>query len=951
MIKLVQGFDIGSPLPIDGRILLSKEEMYRIDDNILPEKYFAICKEDGRLYLYNKTNVTIPEVGKFRLADDTVDERITEEVDTLNERIDTEVDTLNDRIDSEVADLNAEDSRLDSKIDNYKTTNQLVSVPELTETLTRYPLRVNTGRFLHIDKSHYTDSEGQGEFRFTVQLMNDANELISTSEEIDLPLESVVVSGSYDSATKEVVLELQDGSEIRFSVADLISGLVSDTTFSNHVNNVSESVKHVTATELNLINSAVQPAALQDYLVAGNNVTLTTSGNQTTVSAKDTTYSALPDGGIVINDQNQISTTSSAPYWDLIQSEFQKDSEGHIIYDSEGNPIVIGRGPDSNVQLKQVFDTKLDLDTYEEDQTSLETTLDNMSDSISDNATAITNVDDRVAVIENIVVNSEGNRLDELQGEIDTLQISKQNVITQENKLSSDLVSDSGATHLFVTATEKSTWNNKQNALTNQTAYTGKGTASKVPQITTNELGQVTYITEVDIAHPTIGNANLVLQKNGSQVGTFPANATSDVTLNVTVPTTVGELTNDEQFQTYTQVYTSITSHNESSTAHNDIRQAVSTNATDISEIEALIPTEATTSNQLADKAFVNSSIATNTATFRGTYETVANLPTPQQVPSLKDNDYAFVIVADSQGNPEYARYKYVSTNNPTWGFEYTLNNSSFTAEQWAAINSGISSALIPSGATSTNKFATASDIAGLSTSVSTKQDTLVSGTNIKTVNNSTLLGSGNVNVGTVTRIQVAQGDDSSTNKVVIGGSNDITTSGTVKLSHATSGVTAGSYGPSADSSLNPGGSFNVPYVTVDSTGHTTVASTKTVTIPGLASGYGLSNLTGGVGIKSVTITVPYEASSETGAGWVASTLGSDTIYTNTITDSVNLAHITVNSNPVIDVVTSNATTLTEVSSLIEDWSKVYRADTGTNQIILYASDLIQQDLTIIIKG
>ena len=40
----------------------------------------------------------------------------------------------------------------------------------------------------------------------------------------------------------------------------------------------------------------------------------------------------------------------------------------------------------------------------------------------------------------------------------------------------------------------------KQDKLTEQTAYTSKGTATKVPQITTNSLGQVTGITEVSIS-------------------------------------------------------------------------------------------------------------------------------------------------------------------------------------------------------------------------------------------------------------------------------------------------------------------------------------------------------------------------------------------------------------------------------------------------------------------
>lgn len=52
------------------------------------------------------------------------------------------------------------------------------------------------------------------------------NTTISTSNEIDLPLETMVVSGSYDSANKKVILTLKNGQTISFSVADLISGLV-----------------------------------------------------------------------------------------------------------------------------------------------------------------------------------------------------------------------------------------------------------------------------------------------------------------------------------------------------------------------------------------------------------------------------------------------------------------------------------------------------------------------------------------------------------------------------------------------------------------------------------------------------------------------------------------------------------------------------------------------------
>ena len=56
------------------------------------------------------------------------------------------------------------------------------------------------------------------------------------------------------------------------------------------------------------------------------------------------------------------------------------------------------------------------------------------------------------------------------------------------------------------------------------------------------------------------------------------------------------------------------------------------------------------------------------------------------------------------------------------------------------------------------------------------------------------------------------------------------------KFSIANSGVTAGSYGPSANATPAYGATFNVPYVTVDATGRITAASTKTVKIPAASS-------------------------------------------------------------------------------------------------------------------
>ncbi len=49
---------------------------------------------------------------------------------------------------------------------------------------------------------------------------------------------------------------------------------------------------------------------------------------------------------------------------------------------------------------------------------------------------------------------------------------------------------------------------------------------------------------------PTVNNATLTIQKNGTTVKTFTANASSNVTANITVPTKVSELTNDSGYIT-----------------------------------------------------------------------------------------------------------------------------------------------------------------------------------------------------------------------------------------------------------------------------------------------------------------------------------------------------------------------------------------------------------------
>ena len=114
--------------------------------------------------------------------------------------------------------------------------------------------------------------------------------------------------------------------------------------------------------------------------------------------------------------------------------------------------------------------------------------------------------------------------------------------------------------------------------------------------------------------------------------------------------------------------------------------------------IAKIVPATASETNKLADKNFVNSTVGTNTANYiyktesggeKVPFSSVAELEA--YAGTVTNNDYAFVTGIDENGNAYYDRYKAdVNDGVVTWAKEYRLNNSSFTAEQWAAIQSGI---------------------------------------------------------------------------------------------------------------------------------------------------------------------------------------------------------------------------------------------------------------------
>ena len=117
--------------------------------------------------------------------------------------------------------------------------------------------------------------------------LKDAKGNVLASQQVDLPLESMVVSGSYDSATQSIILTLQNGSTITIPVAGLISGLVSQTDFD-------ALALRVTTAEGNIITLGNTKVNYSDITISGGFVIAITKNGSTYPIAEVVNISATP---------------------------------------------------------------------------------------------------------------------------------------------------------------------------------------------------------------------------------------------------------------------------------------------------------------------------------------------------------------------------------------------------------------------------------------------------------------------------------------------------------------------------------------------------------------------------------------------------------------------------------------------------------------------------------
>ncbi len=174
-------------------------------------------------------------------------------------------------------------------------TNDSGFITKNVNDLVNYTLKTNTGSLIDLEINSTT-------YVITLSLKNQDGTVIST-DTIDLPLESVVVGGSYDAVNKKIVLTLENGNTVDIPVGDLVAGLQTEITSSNKlasdlVDDTNSGNKFVTTSEKQAWN------AKYDKPVGGISSTDMSSEVQASLGKADTAvqptdYATAQKGGTI----------------------------------------------------------------------------------------------------------------------------------------------------------------------------------------------------------------------------------------------------------------------------------------------------------------------------------------------------------------------------------------------------------------------------------------------------------------------------------------------------------------------------------------------------------------------------------------------------------------------------------------------------------------------------
>lgn len=252
------------------------------------------------------------------------------------------------------------------------------------------------------------------EFKIKAKILDKNNRLISESNVIDLPLESVVVSGEYDAANKKIILTLENGSVIDIPVEDLIDGLATKT----------ELEEGLATKDANIIES-----------ISKNGAPLPVNANKNVnITVPTRTSEVINDSGFITNDTNGLSHYYNKTAADTRFSLVTETGSNFTLSIDPTTFVMTATLKDKNGRALSTQTVDLPLESvvvggrYDSETREVVLTLENGS----------------------VVRFSVADLVSGLQSEI-----------TDSNKLSSDLVDDTNSVNKFVTATDKTNWDAK----------------------------------------------------------------------------------------------------------------------------------------------------------------------------------------------------------------------------------------------------------------------------------------------------------------------------------------------------------------------------------------------------------------------------------------------------------------------------------------------------------
>lgn len=443
------------------------------------------------------------------------------------------------------------------------------------------------------------------DYKITTTLKDQDGNRLGAAQTIDLPLESVVVNGSYDSTNKKIVLTLQSGSTIDIPVGDLVAGLQSEITSTNKlasdlVDDTNQTHKFMTSAEKTKLSG----------IAAGAEVNVQSDWNQTTTTADDYIKNKPSLATVATSGSyNDLSNKPTIPTVNNATLTIQRNGTNVQTFtaNSSSNKTANITVPTKTSDLTN--DGADNTSTYvEADELATVATTGSYADltnkptipaaQVQSNWTqATTTAADYIKNKPNLATVATSGSYNDLSNKPTIPTVNNATLTIQKNGATvktftanassnvtanitvptktSDLTNDSGfldsvawgdvtGKPTFATVATSGSYNDLSNKPTipaaqvqsnwTQTTTTAVDYIKNKPTLATvatsgsyNDLSNKPTI-------PTVNNATLTIQKNGSTVKTFTANASSNVTANITVPTKTSDLTNDSGFVNSTAI-------------------------------------------------------------------------------------------------------------------------------------------------------------------------------------------------------------------------------------------------------------------------------------------------------------------------------------------------------------------------------------------------------------